>query len=284
MIKIYFTCDWQDNNNLTLNTNKITPNNKGFWKNLKSTTNIEEADYVVCLNKPIKRVKKEKIIVFLREPRVFYNPKFNEKNFFTYDDIHHVFTYPCFIQKTYDELKGLGYDTVEKNKLLSTITSHKLHTRCSKKRVEFIKKFNSKYPENIDIYGNGWNNNMENYKGSLGCYHSRNGQNTTKYDGLKNYKYSLCFENSSEKNYFSEKFTDCILSWTIPIYFGCTNIEEYFPEDSYYLVDIFDDNSLDKVKEIISKPITEKNIKALEKARELILEKYNIWGVLEKII
>ena len=65
-------------------------------------------------------------------------------------------------------------------------------------------------------------------EGELGFYHNKcNNNNTTKYDGFKNYKYSLCLENSSEKYYFTEKFTDCILSWTIPIYYGCSNIDKY---------------------------------------------------------
>ena len=98
------------------------------------------------------------------------------------------------------------------------------------------------------------------------------------------YNYSLCFENSHIDNYFSEKFTDCILSWTIPIYWGCTNLDKYFPKDSYYEIDIFDKKSVDKVVEIINKPITQKNIEALEKARDLILNKYNIWATLENII
>jgi hypothetical protein len=45
------------------------------------------------------------------------------------------------------------------------------------------------------------------------------------------FQYSLCIENSSRENYFSEKITDCILNKTIPIYWGCSNINEYFNED-----------------------------------------------------
>jgi hypothetical protein len=42
------------------------------------------------------------------------------------------------------------------------------------------------------------------------------------------YQFSLCIENSSRDNYFSEKITDCILHKTIPIYWGCSNIEYYY--------------------------------------------------------
>ena len=112
--------------------------------------------------------------------------------------------------------------------------------------------------------------------------HSHN--NNSKYIGLKDHKYSLAFENCSIKNYFSEKFTDCILSWTIPIYYGCSNIDKYFPKDSYYKIDIYDPNHIDKALEISKRPITQKNIDALKEARELIMYKYNLFSAIEKLI
>lgn len=49
-----------------------------------------------------------------------------------------------------------------------------------------------------------------------------------KIDSFRPYQFSLCIENSSRDNYFSEKITDCILNKTIPIYFGCSNIEKFY--------------------------------------------------------
>lgn len=41
-------------------------------------------------------------------------------------------------------------------------------------------------------------------------------------------QYSIIVENSSYENYFTEKIIDCLISKTIPIYFGCPNIKDYF--------------------------------------------------------
>ena len=71
---------------------------------------------------------------------------------------------------------------------------------------------------------------------------------------------------------------------TIPIYYGCPNISEYFPEDSYYVVNINKEDCIEKIIEIINKPITQKNIDALAKARDLILNKYNIWNIIDNIL
>lgn len=49
-----------------------------------------------------------------------------------------------------------------------------------------------------------------------------------KSDGLAPYRYSVVIENAREDNYFSEKLIDAILCNTVPIYWGCPNISEYF--------------------------------------------------------
>lgn len=49
-----------------------------------------------------------------------------------------------------------------------------------------------------------------------------------KADGLAPYRYSVVIENVREKNYFSEKLIDAILCRTVPIYWGCPNIGDFF--------------------------------------------------------
>lgn len=42
------------------------------------------------------------------------------------------------------------------------------------------------------------------------------------------YQFSIVIENSRQAHYFTEKLIDCLLTKTIPIYYGCPNIAEYF--------------------------------------------------------
>ena len=91
-------------------------------------------------------------------------------------------------------------------------------------------------------------------------------------------------ENKNQYGYITEKIINPLIAGSIPIYWGCKNIDKYFPKDCYYNIDIFDENSYEKVIEIINKPITQKNIDALKEARKLILNKYNIWSTIENII
>jgi hypothetical protein len=50
-------------------------------------------------------------------------------------------------------------------------------------------------------------------------------------------KFSIIIENSQETNYFSEKLIDCLLTKTIPIYWGCPNITEYFDKDGFIFIE-----------------------------------------------
>ena len=47
--------------------------------------------------------------------------------------------------------------------------------------------------------------------------------------------FHICIENSSQDYYFSEKLIDCLLTKTIPVYLGCTNIQNYFNIDGFVL-------------------------------------------------
>lgn len=52
---------------------------------------------------------------------------------------------------------------------------------------------------------------------------------------LWNDMFSICIENSSNNGYFTEKILDAFLSYTIPIYWGCPDIGNYFNIDGVIL-------------------------------------------------
>lgn len=49
-----------------------------------------------------------------------------------------------------------------------------------------------------------------------------------KADGLAAYRFSVVIENIQERNYFTEKLVDAVLCQTVPIYWGCPNIGDFF--------------------------------------------------------
>ena len=58
------------------------------------------------------------------------------------------------------------------------------------------------------------------------------------------FQFSLVIENSRQKHYFTEKLIDCLITKTIPIYYGCPNIAEYFNTQGWILLETTDTNEL----------------------------------------
>lgn len=61
---------------------------------------------------------------------------------------------------------------------------------------------------------------------------------------FKDFQYSIIIENSREYGYFSEKIIDCLITKTIPIYYGCINITDYFNTDGWIILENCDVNEI----------------------------------------
>jgi hypothetical protein len=54
-------------------------------------------------------------------------------------------------------------------------------------------------------------------------------------------QFGIVIENVSHRNYFSEKILDCFLLRTIPVYWGCSNIGDFFDMDGIVTINNVDD-------------------------------------------
>ena len=45
--------------------------------------------------------------------------------------------------------------------------------------------------------------------------------------------FSVIIENSTPKNYFTEKTIDCLVTGTVPVFWGCENIGDFFDERGF---------------------------------------------------
>jgi hypothetical protein len=68
---------------------------------------------------------------------------------------------------------------------------------------------------------------------------------------LKNYKFSICFENSKTAGYISEKLSDAFEAGTIPIYYGDDTVLELLNNRSY--IHVIDENDFKDKIELIKK-------------------------------
>jgi hypothetical protein len=53
--------------------------------------------------------------------------------------------------------------------------------------------------------------------------------------------FSICPENTQQRNYFTEKVLDCFVTKTVPIYWGCPNIGDYFDVRGMVIVNDIED-------------------------------------------
>lgn len=103
-------------------------------------------------------------------------------------------------------IKEENYKIWPKDKLISIIASSKSFTDGQQLRHDIIKRHRG----SLDIFGGGYNP-IEN-----------------KEDGLAQHRFSVVVENCSVDGYFTEKLLDCFALGTVPIYWGCKNIEDFF--------------------------------------------------------
>jgi len=69
---------------------------------------------------------------------------------------------------------------------------------------------------------------------------------------IEKYKFMICFENKSQPNYFTEKLINSYYGKTIPIYWGCSNVNDYINMDAIlYLPPNFTQLDVDQLIEKI---------------------------------
>lgn len=108
----------------------------------------------------------------------------------------------------------------EKTKLVSIIASPKKTTEGHLLRHQAIERFSDR----ID-----------------GVFNSSTYLGPQKINALKEYAYSIVIENERSDDFFTEKIIDCFVTGTIPIYWGCRNIGNYFDRLGFHIFNDLDE-------------------------------------------
>jgi len=169
---------------------------------------------------------------------------------------------------------GKNYDSIvsatqpNKTKKISTICSNKKqgHT-IHRLRYEFTKIMEERIPE-LERFGRGFK------------------WIDTKAEGLDDYEFHVAIENHFGQHVWTEKLADAFLGFTVPIYFGCPNVYDYFPQESLIQIDIYDmEGSIEKIKEVIAiEGEYERRLPAVKEARRRVIEEYNLLAMVNKIV
>jgi hypothetical protein len=256
-----------------------THNNSMIWGDFTFTEeNVEECDYLVILDYPKNdisiKVNKDNIIHLCLEPpneiskyRQYANK--NVKWIFNQLDIkrNNILSHgalPWHIDKDFDFLSQLKVRDLHKENNIVWITSNQKSSKGHFKRMQFLDHI--KELEFVKLYGRGIKPIDD------------------KWDVLSTAKYAIAYENFQSDYYWTEKIADCLLSYTMPLYFGCNKIESFFPKGSYIQIDPNDKHADLFLKEIVNSTKWEENLEAISKARDLILNEYQLFPFLSNKI
>lgn len=177
-------------------------------------------------------------------------------------------THTCIEQDylKYDDFKHRD-DYQERLNKACILTSNKTFTKGHRDRVKFVNQILKDNIDFIDVYGNGYNPVDD------------------KLDVLSRYKYCIVIENCQYENYWTEKFADCILAGCCPIYYGAPNIQDFFPEVVINTINIREyDKSISTIREIIGNNAFNSFVEDEIYLRNMILDEYNIFAILDKLI
>lgn len=155
----------------------------------------------------------------------------------------------------------------DKSRVISTVCSskqqsHTLHAL----RYDFTRRLKEQLPD-LEVFGHGHR------------------PIPSKVEALDPFQYHFAIENHCAPHHWTEKLADAFLGGCMPIYFGCPNVFDYFPEDSLIPIGLNDfDASLETIRQAIADNTYEKRLPAIREARRLVLEEYSTFPMLARLI
>ncbi len=154
----------------------------------------------------------------------------------------------------------------EKTRLISVVTSDKAFTQGHIDRIRFVRRLQEHYGDRIDVFGRGYRPFGD------------------KWNVLAPYKYHIAIENSVSAYYWTEKISDCYLAGTYPLYYGCPNIGNYFPEGAFTPVDIRNpDKAIAAIDKAIAADAYGNHRAELAESKRLVMDEYNMYDYMAGI-
>ena len=272
----------------------------GKWKDMQCVDKISDADILIYFNKPDIAVNfdPDKIFCFSGEPdewdfmtniwdfilcesflnappsstkgkpHVYNRPINHWHSLISHNDFRQMEKFP-------EKTKDLSWVTTNYGDEITPNNCQRLEGQ--KLRMEFLNHWLKLYPDVMHLFGR----NLTHYV-PLQNFDYSHGELSDKWDGVRDFRYTISFESSWQNGYFTGKLIDGILAGCMPIYWGCPDLDKYIPKDSFVRIDLRKnlDDACDEVNEIIKSDLREQNLDAIYEAKVLLLEKWNIWNVM----
>lgn len=182
----------------------------------------------------LKKLPKEKLVLFMWEPpivlRKMYGSRVKEcfSRIYTWDDslVDNITYFKMFYPVMHPMIETVvPFSQKKLCTLVGTNITSKYPSSLYGERRKAIEFFEAKNEEGFEFYGRRWDpKKYKSYRGEIG----------NKIDVIKNYRFSICYENSQNvMGYITEKIFDCFTAGNVPIYWGADNVTDYIPKDCF---------------------------------------------------
>lgn len=219
------------------------------------TLNPQEADFFISISGQfLPQFSFRRTILIVTEPYSRYSRMYGSQ----YKKLFGGFLGISISSAEFDEefyFSPQNLETLQEFKDEPEYTLAMIHQRYKKEyrnlegdieREKAVKFFDKVLGDDFHTYGRVWEKTLPwdnvGWKGIL----KGSIMGNEKLLKLRDYKFLLCFENSREDGYVTEKIFSAFLSGAIPIYFGAADISDHIPKECYVEFDGSDYDELYK--------------------------------------
>jgi hypothetical protein len=261
-----------------------TPSGCGEWDGIRFTTEaVPECDALLVLNNRMPRDTRVtcptgNVIALMQEP---YQKGLTDWLVEGHEAFARVLTHhppsahpryershpaiPWHVNRTFDQLEALAVP--KKTRPLSWVVGNAADLPGHLRRRALLRSLQGASGLDVDLFGRAVRPIED------------------KAEGLLPYRYSLAVENTFGTDYWTEKIADCFLCWCVPLYYGCPNLERYFPEDAFIRIDIENpEAAADRIRRIVGEDDWKRRLPALEEARRRVLQRWQLFPHLARWI
>jgi hypothetical protein len=212
-------------------------NNWGRPRNVEYILNRREFEGITIFTDHFLRdrnfidsIKSKNKVAWICEPPAIH-PWSYESIKKTHDLFDLILTYDVELTKKYPNAKLMNIPGPlvhpenckihKKTKLTSLIAANKKMSTGHRYRFEIVEKLSSKYE--IDLWGSAFK------------------KFTDKEEAVKDYCFSITVHNCKINDFYTEAIVDCFLVGTVPIFWGCPNIGDYFDAEGILQFDTIEE-------------------------------------------
>lgn len=293
MIRIKPLCSWTDSATLFEQIRRQSQDGEGRWNDLWMSPDHRRPDFWLVVNAPrrhgrclAQRHAPERTILWsVEHQRAYWRHKYHYGRW-ERDPRYRVVLNHARRLNWVEFHIGHGYGHLkahspEKTRTLSAIVGAAYQLPGHRRRIDFLRHLETRdlsfLETPLDHYGYDNGQGLAHYRGPLEAYR--------KEPGLDPYRYSLAVEAVDEPNYATEKIFDCILCETLPLYWGCSNLETWLEPECFLRLDLDDpEAAFETLRDAVRSDAWRRRLPALRRAKERILEEYNVFPVLEAIV